>query len=69
MATCTVNGRDLKSPDSIYSFFEADGRQASHALKVGTNADASSSQEVTRYSVDSERGKPAPTLAWIEKKI
>ncbi len=48
-----VNGRDLRSTDNIYSFFqETAGNQV--VLKVGPNPDGSGSREVTVVPVDNE---------------
>jgi tricorn protease len=58
-----VNGRDLRGSDNIYSFFEGTvGKQV--LLKVGPNADATGSREVTVVPVESEGG--LRNLAWIE---
>jgi tricorn protease len=58
-----VNGRELRSSDNIYSFFEETaGKQV--VLKVGANADGKESREVTVVPVDSEEN--LRHLAWIE---
>ncbi len=58
-----VNGRELRSSDNIYSFFEETaGKQV--ALKVGPNPDGKDSREVTVVPVESEEN--LRHLAWIE---
>ena len=58
-----VNGRELRSTDSVYSFFESKaGKQV--VIKVGPNADGTGSREVTVVPVGSEQG--LRYLAWIE---
>ena len=58
-----VNGRELKSSDIIYSFFEETaGKQV--VLKVGPNADGKDSREVTVVPVDSEEA--LRHLDWVE---
>jgi tricorn protease len=58
-----VNGRELHSTDNIYSFFEETaGKQV--VLKVGANADAKDSRDVTVVPVESEEG--LRHLDWIE---
>jgi tricorn protease len=58
-----VNGRELKSSDNIYSFFEQTaGRQT--LLKVGANPDGKDARDVTVVPVDSEDG--LRRLAWVE---
>ena len=48
-----VNGRDVRAPTEVYSFFEETaGKQIK--LKVGPNPDGSGSREVTVVPVDSE---------------
>jgi tricorn protease len=60
----TVNGRDLRSSDNLYSFFEETaGKQV--VLHVGPNADGSASREVTVVPVEDEFG--LRNLAWIEE--
>ncbi len=58
-----VNGRELRSSDNIYSFFEETaGKQT--LLKVGPNADGKGAREVTAVPVESEEN--LRHLAWIE---
>ena len=58
-----VNGRDLRSSDNIYSFFEETaGKQV--VLKVGANPDGKDAREVTVVPVESEEN--LRHLAWIE---
>ena len=58
-----VNGREVHSNESVYSFFEETaGKQT--VLKVGPNADGSGSREVTVVPVDDETG--LRDLKWIE---
>jgi len=58
-----VNGRDVKPPADIYSFFEETvGKQV--VLKVGPAPDGSGSREVTVVPVDDETG--LRNYAWIE---
>jgi tricorn protease len=58
-----VNGRELRSSDNIYSFFEETaGKQV--VLKVGANADGKDSRDVTVVPVESE--EHLRHLAWIE---
>ena len=58
-----VNGRELRSSDNIFSFFEETaGKQV--ALKVGANPEGKDSREVTVVPVDSEEG--LRHLDWIE---
>jgi tricorn protease len=58
-----VNGRDLRSQDNIYSFFEETaGKQV--VLKIGANPDGKDSREVTVVPVESEEN--LRHLAWIE---
>jgi tricorn protease len=58
-----VNGRELRSTDNIYSFFEGTaGKQT--LLKVGPNPSAEGAREVTVVPVASETG--LRNLAWIE---
>ena len=58
-----VDGRDVKSPADVYSFFEETaGRQI--VLKVGPKPDDSGSREVTVVPVDDETG--LRNYAWIE---
>ncbi len=59
-----VNGRDLRSSDNVYGFFEETaGKQV--VLRVGPNADGSGSREVTVIPVDNEYS--LRNLAWIEE--
>jgi tricorn protease len=59
-----VNGRDVRPPADVFSFFEETaGKQA--VLKVGPNADGSGSREVTVIPVDDET--PLRNYAWIEE--
>ncbi len=58
-----VAGRDVRSTDSVYSFFEStSGKQV--VIRVGPNADGSSSREVTVVPMASEAA--LRNLAWIE---
>jgi len=58
-----VNGRDVRAPESVYSFFEETaGKQV--VLKVGPNPDGTGSREVTVVPVDNETG--LRHLAWVE---
>jgi tricorn protease len=58
-----INGRDLKSTDNVYQFFESTaGKQI--IIKVGPTADGKGSREVTVVPVGSENG--LRNLAWIE---
>jgi tricorn protease len=58
-----VNGRDVRSNDSVYKFFESTaGKQL--VIRVGPNADGSGSREVTVVPVASETG--LRNLDWIE---
>jgi len=58
-----VNGRDLRSQDNIYSFFEETaGKQV--VLKIGANPDGKDAREVTVVPVESEEA--LRQLAWIE---
>lgn len=59
----SVNGRELKGSDNLYSFFEETaGKQV--VLKVGPNPDGAGSREVTVVPVEDEMG--LRNLAWIE---
>ena len=59
-----VNGRELRASDNLYSFFEETaGKQV--ALRVGPNADGSSSRDVTVVPIDDEFG--LRNLAWVEE--
>jgi len=58
-----VNGRDVKAPASVYSFFEnTAGTQVK--IKVGPNADGKDAREVTVVPVDDEF--PLRNRAWEE---
>ena len=59
----TVNGRDLRPNDSVYSFFEETAGK-SVVLRVGPNPDGSGSREVTVVPIESEAA--LRNLAWIE---
>jgi len=59
----SVNGRDVKPPADVYSFFEETaGKQV--MLKVGATPDGSGSREVTVVPIDDETG--LRNYAWIE---
>ena len=58
-----VNGRELRSTDNIYSFFEGTGNKQT-VIKVGANPDGTGAREVTVVPVASETG--LRNLAWIE---
>lgn len=59
----SVNGRDVKASDNIYSFFEATaGKQI--VIRVGPNADGKDARDVTVVPAGSEGG--LRNLAWIE---
>jgi len=58
-----VNGRDLRSTDNVYSFFEATAGK-SVVLRVGTDPSGANSREVTVVPVPSE--SRLRNLAWIE---
>jgi tricorn protease len=58
-----VNGREVKPPADVYSFFEETaGKQV--VLRVGPRPDGSESREVTVVPVDDETG--LRNFAWIE---
>ena len=58
-----VNGRDVRAPIDVYSFFEETaGKQV--VLKVGAKPDGSGSRDVTVVPVDSEAA--LRNYAWIE---
>lgn len=59
-----VNGRDVRPPTNLYSFFEETAGK-SVILRVGPNPDGSGSREVTVVPVDNEFG--LRNLAWIEE--
>lgn len=58
-----VNGRELRSSDSIYSFFEGTAGK-SVVIRVGSDPNGANSREVTVVPVESETG--LRNLAWIE---
>ncbi len=58
-----VNGRELRSSDNIYSFFEETASKQV-VLKVGANPDGKDAREVTVVPVESEEN--LRHLAWIE---
>ncbi|MBA3440659.1 MAG: PDZ domain-containing protein, partial [Pyrinomonadaceae bacterium] len=58
-----VNGRELRSTDNIYSFFEGMANK-SVILKVGPNPDGTSAREVTVVPVPSETA--LRNLSWID---
>ena len=58
-----VGGRELRSTDNLYSYFEASaGKQV--LLKVGQNPDGTGAREVTVIPVENETG--LRNIAWIE---
>src|ERR1700684_1999551 len=57
-----VNGRDVRPPANIYSFFEETAGK-SVLLRVGPNPDGSGSREVTAVPVENEAA--LRNLAWI----
>ena len=58
-----VNGRDVRAPTDVYSFFEETaGKQV--VLRVGSNPDASGSRDVTVVPVEDETA--LRNYAWIE---
>ncbi|HKI12613.1 MAG TPA: PDZ domain-containing protein [Candidatus Acidoferrum sp.] len=58
-----VNGRDVRAPNDVYSFFEETaGKQV--VLKVGPKPDGSGSRDVTVVPVDNEAA--LRNYAWIE---
>ena len=59
----SVNGRDVRATDNVYSFFEATSGK-SVLLRVGSNPDESGAREVTVVPVASEAR--LRNLAWIE---
>jgi tricorn protease len=59
----SVNGREVRAADNVYSFFEATSGK-SVLLRVGPNPDGSGSREVTVVPVPSEAR--LRNLAWIE---
>ena len=58
-----VNGREVRSTDNVYSFFEATADRTV-VIRVGPDPNGASSREVTVVPVESERG--LRNLAWIE---
>jgi tricorn protease len=58
-----VNGREVRSSDEVYSFFEETAGR-SVLLRVGPNPDGTGSREVTVVPVESESG--LRELAWVE---
>jgi tricorn protease len=58
-----VNGRELRSTDNLYSFFEATAGK-SLVIRVGPNPDGADSREATVVPIDSESA--LRNLAWIE---
>jgi tricorn protease len=59
----TVNGRDVRPPEEVYSFFqETAGKQT--VIKVSPNADGSGARDVTVVPLESEAA--LRNLAWIE---
>ncbi len=58
-----VNGREVRSTDNVYSFFEAKANKQV-LIKVGPNADGSNSREVTVVPVGNEGG--LRNLDWME---
>jgi len=59
----TVNGRDVKGTDEVYSFFEETAGK-SVLLRVGPHPDGTGSREVTVVPIESEAG--LRNFAWIE---
>ncbi|HTA70710.1 MAG TPA: PDZ domain-containing protein [Bryobacteraceae bacterium] len=59
-----VNGREVRPPANVYSFFEALAGK-SVVLKVGTDASGAGAREVTVVPVPDETG--LRNLAWIEE--
>jgi tricorn protease len=59
----SVNGREVRATDNVYSFFEATSGK-SVMLRVGPNPDGSAAREVTVVPVPSEAR--LRNLAWIE---
>ncbi len=59
----TVNGRELRDTDNIYSYFEGTAGK-SVVLRVGPDATGGNAREVTVVPVESEFG--LRNLAWIE---
>src|SRR4030095_4302387 len=59
----SVNGRELRDSDNIFSFFEATAGK-SVLLKVGADASGTNARDVTVVPVPSETA--LRNLAWIE---
>jgi tricorn protease len=59
----TVNGREVRGGDNVYSFFEETAGKTT-LLRVGPNTDGSGSREVSVVPVESEQG--LRELAWVE---
>ena len=59
----SVNGREVRGGDNVYSFFEATANK-SVLLRVGPNPNGAGSREVTVVPVENEMGQR--NLAWIE---
>jgi tricorn protease len=59
-----VNGRDVRPPVNVYSFFEETAGK-SVVLRVGPNPDGAGSREVTVIPVETEAA--LRNLAWIEE--
>jgi tricorn protease len=59
-----VNGREVRAPDNVYSFFEGLANK-SVALKVGPDPNGAGAREVTVVPVADETG--LRNLAWIEE--
>ena len=59
----SVNGRELRAADSVYSFFESTANKQV-VIKVGTNPDGTGSREVTVVPVGNEIA--LRNLDWIE---
>ncbi|MEZ5346371.1 MAG: PDZ domain-containing protein [Pyrinomonadaceae bacterium] len=58
-----VNGRDIRSTDNLYAFFEQTANRQV-VIKVGPNADGTNSRNVTVVPVSSEGN--LRSLAWME---
>jgi len=58
-----VNGREVRSTDNVYSFFEGTANK-SVVIRVGTDPNMANSREVIVVPVESEAG--LRNLAWIE---
>jgi tricorn protease len=59
-----VNGRDVRAPENVYSFFEGLANK-SVVLKVGPDASGAGAREVTVVPIANETG--LRNLAWIEE--